>query len=735
MYKQRWKGSGSHLMRILIADDSIIFRRLLEATLVKRGYEVMAVGDGLAALNALQQPDAPSLAILDVNMPGINGTEICRKLREAPKSMPTYTLLLTANDSKADLVAGLESGADDYVIKPFDGDELCARVQVGLRIIELQRRLAEQVNVLEDNARQIQRHTRQALLGADIGAAFTESAPLQLTLKRCTEFMVHHLEAAFARIWTLNADGDVLELQASAGLSPHLDSKYRRVPIGQFKIGRIAQERKPHLTNDVQYDPHIGDRESAYRAGINAFAGYPLIIENRLLGVMAMFSRLPFVEDTLKVLASVATTISQGIERKRGEEAVQRSEEKYRSLIANIPDVTWIADRNGQMTFISPNIERVSGHTAEDFYRTQNYWFNQIHPDDLEMMKSAYLSLFKHNTSYDVNYRLQRKDGEWIWVHDRAVATHEKDGEMYADGVFADITERRRIEEALRLSEEHLRRSQKLESIGQLAAGIAHEINTPLQYVGDNTRFTLDSFSEVSKVLEKYAEVREACQAGGPTPELMQSLDNTLAAADLEYLLEEIPTALSQSLEGVGRVTKIVQSMKDFAHPGEDKKATDLNKAIESTITVARNEWKYVADLTTDFDPELPMIPCMLGEFNQVILNMIVNASHAITDVVGDASETKGLITISTRRAGEWAEIRISDTGAGIPEKARNRIFDPFFTTKDVGKGTGQGLAISHGVIVEKHGGSIEFETELGRGTTFIVRLPVQGTKSAAAVQ
>ena len=171
--------------------------------------------------------------------------------------------------------------------------------------------------------------------------------------------------------------------------------------------------------------------------------------------------------------------------------------------------------------------------------------------------------------------------------------------------------------------------------------------------------------------------------------------------------------------------------MKEFSHPGSAEKAqADINKAIESTVTVARNEWKYVADVEMDFDPELPSVPCILGDFNQVILNMIVNAAHAIAGVIGDGSDGKGKIKISTRRDGDSADIRVSDTGTGIPKEAQSRVFDPFFTTKEVGKGTGQGLAIAHDVIVEKHGGSLTFETEEGKGTTFIVRLPFEASAS-----
>jgi signal transduction histidine kinase len=177
----------------------------------------------------------------------------------------------------------------------------------------------------------------------------------------------------------------------------------------------------------------------------------------------------------------------------------------------------------------------------------------------------------------------------------------------------------------------------------------------------------------------------------------------------------------------VQRVSKIVGAMKEFSHPGTgEKTAVDLNRAIESTLTVATNEWKYVAEVATDLDAALPPVVCLPGEFNQVILNMVVNASHAIGDVVGDGGKGKGTITVSTRHDGDDVEIRIRDSGTGMPEHIRARIFDPFFTTKGVGRGTGQGLAIAHSVIVDKHGGTIQVESEVGKGTTFILRLPIQ---------
>jgi signal transduction histidine kinase len=202
--------------------------------------------------------------------------------------------------------------------------------------------------------------------------------------------------------------------------------------------------------------------------------------------------------------------------------------------------------------------------------------------------------------------------------------------------------------------------------------------------------------------------------------------------ADPTYLCREVPQAIAQALEGVQRISKIVRAMKEFSHPGsEGKCAIDINHTIETTIAVARNEWKYVADVQTYFAADLPPVPCLAGEFNQVILNLLINAAHAIGEALGEGSACKGTITITTRCAGDWMEVQIQDTGVGVPENIRARIFEPFFTTKEVGKGTGQGLALAHTVIVKKHDGQIWFESEVGKGTTFFLRLPLHLPESA----
>ncbi len=317
----------------------------------------------------------------------------------------------------------------------------------------------------------------------------------------------------------------------------------------------------------------------------------------------------------------------------------------------------------------------------------------------------------------------KKKTGEIFWESATITPMTNPKGEItHFLAIKEDITEKRALEG-------QLRHAQKMEGIGQLAAGIAHEINTPTQFVMDNLTFLKDSWKSAFDLVQQYrAAVRDAAEQlpPGVAAGLQQSEQN----CDLEFIIAEVPRAIDQSLDGALRVAKIVRAMKEFSHPDSaEKTATDLNKAIESTITVARNEWKYVSAVVKEFEEGLPAVVCYPGDINQVVLNLIVNAAHAIKEKVKD--QEKGQIIVGTRRQGEFVEISVTDTGNGIPEAIRERVFDPFFTTKEVGKGTGQGLALAYTVVVKKHGGKIWFETEVGKGTTFFITLPISAAASA----
>ncbi|HSR97159.1 MAG TPA: ATP-binding protein [Kofleriaceae bacterium] len=282
--------------------------------------------------------------------------------------------------------------------------------------------------------------------------------------------------------------------------------------------------------------------------------------------------------------------------------------------------------------------------------------------------------------------------------------------------VALDISERKRIEA-------ELRQAQKLESVGRLAAGVAHEINTPVQFVSDSVQFVRETLSDLNQVLAGHRAVRTAVLAGEPWQDAVKTVTALERDLEIDELLERAPEALELARDGLSRVATIVRSMTVFAHPHRRMAPANLTEAIRATVIVAASEYKMVAELILDLC-ELPLVTCHLGEINQVILNLVINAAHAIADAVRGTSQ-RGRLVVCTRRQGDDVVISVSDTGVGIPEAVRDRIFDPFFTTKEVGRGTGQGLGIARSIVCEMHQGQITFETELGKGTTFHVRLPI----------
>jgi PAS domain S-box-containing protein len=444
------------------------------------------------------------------------------------------------------------------------------------------------------------------------------------------------------------------------------------------------------------------------------------------ISTLANFA-IVFVTFVILGFALLTSTVDRHLSAQRSE--LESKHKILHALIDNIPDFMYVKDPQG--SFVVANLhlahtvgvetpEELLGKTDFDFYPRE--LATAYYEDEQNVMRSGQSQFNREETGVD-------RQGQPIHRLMTRVPLRDKEGRVTGvAGVGRDISDRQKVERERDMMEVQLRHSQKLESIGQLAAGIAHEINTPTQYIGDNVRFLKDAFQDLGSLLAEYERLLATVKSGAVTHEAVEAISAAVDRVDAAYLLDEIPKAAQQALEGVTRVATLVSAMKEFSHPGGKEKApTDLNRAIESTITVSRNEWKYVAETETDFDPSLPLISCLASEFNQVILNLIVNAAHTIADARGRSPIEKGKITVRTRNCPDWVEIRIQDTGLGIPLKVRDRIFDPFFTTKEVGKGTGQGLAIARSVVVDKHGGSIHFETEEGKGTTFVIRLPHDG--------
>jgi two-component system, NtrC family, sensor kinase len=263
----------------------------------------------------------------------------------------------------------------------------------------------------------------------------------------------------------------------------------------------------------------------------------------------------------------------------------------------------------------------------------------------------------------------------------------------------------------LHATQAQLLQAQRLEAVGQLAAGIAHEINTPMQYIGDNARFLEKAFAEFVAALDTVD---------------LDSIDAG-QARKLKMLRERVPRALAGTIDGVESVSRIIQGMREFSHPGTGALSPcDLNQCLNSTANVSRNEWKYVAELELALDPDLPLVPALPQGLNQVFLNIIVNAAHAIGEMEVIKAGAKGKISVRTWADPDWVHVEIADDGPGVPAAIRDRVFDPFFTTKPVGKGTGQGLAIARAIVVDKHHGRLHLTspwTATG-GTCFTVSVP-----------
>lgn len=310
----------------------------------------------------------------------------------------------------------------------------------------------------------------------------------------------------------------------------------------------------------------------------------------------------------------------------------------------------------------------------------------------------------------------QRSDGSHFSVEVSAAVTGTQGQSVI--WMVRDITARVIQEERRKLLESQLSQAQRLESLGTMAGGIAHELNTPIQFVTDNTKFLADAFKDLRAAVAALTERVGQDEAAG-----------VAAQFDLDYLDQEIPQAITQSLEGLARIAEIVLAVKRFSHPvGTNKEDNDLNEIVRTAAMVSKNQWKYLADLDFDLAPNLPLVRSNAGELNQVFLNLIVNAAHAIEDNGG--ATQKGNITLTTRAVAEGVEVRIADNGAGIKPEIRDRIFDLFFTTKAPGRGTGQGLSLVHAFVTKNHGGAVDLESEPGQGATFIVTLPAAGTQS-----
>jgi PAS domain S-box-containing protein len=477
--------------------------------------------------------------------------------------------------------------------------------------------------------------------------------------------------------------------------------------------------RQAFTEGSLQVVPRL-HRQGSYRPwsrlmearGLGSAVSIPLKQGERVLGILSIYAEEEdsFEAEETEILLEMADDLAFGIsalrakeERDRAALQLSRSEANHRRLVEAMPDGLVVVDPELAVTFVNQKACEMSGHAqAELLDRSVTEFLSPASRDqalrNLEQLAHGELAPFEAE--------LVRADGSVLPVLVSARPVHDEAGAFAgAYSVVTDLSDLKRLHE-------QLARAQKLESIGQLAAGIAHEINTPTQYIYANVEFLNEAFQGLAASLSR--------PAGGGNEES--------GGAEVDYLLQEVPEALEGCLEGVRRVTAIVDSMRYFSHPGSARKApTDLNQVLENAVTISKNEWKYWAEVATELDPELPPVMALEGELSQALLNIIVNAAHAVQEKYQDDTQAQGRIQVSTRRQGQWAAITVRDNGPGVPEETRRRIFDPFFTTKEAGKGTGQGLAVARSVVEDKHQGHIGLETAEGEGAAFTIWLPLPG--------
>jgi two-component system, cell cycle sensor histidine kinase and response regulator CckA len=534
-------------------------------------------------------------------------------------------------------------------------------------------------------AEELRQRAQLSELGAAVGVSLAEAESLPEALQRCTEALVTHLGAAFARVWTLDHTKNVLELQASAGLYTHLDGPHGKVPLGQFKIGRIARDRKPHLTNSVIDDPEVSDQAWAQQEAMVAFAGHPLIVSDRVVGVMALFARHALSDSIISALASVADHIALGIERHRSGEALRTAEERMRFALDSANVGIWDMDHSTGTLRWSETMETQNGLPPGTFGGTFEAFVDSIHPDDRSSVLETVGKALKLGGEFSIQYRAVWPDGAVRWLSGVGrVLLGDLGQPVRAVGISLDNTERRTLEA-------QYQQAQKMEAVGRLAGGVAHDFNNLLTVMLGYCELLLADLSPGDPRQGDIVEIQRAgTRAGGLTRQLLafsrkqiiepMLLDLNQIAADLQPMLGRL----------IGEDVKVVLGLR----------------------------------------PELARVKADRGQVEQVIMNLAVNAR--------DAMPKGGSLTIETAnvdldehyakthrdvKPGRYVVLTVTDTGTGMTPEVQARLFEPFFTTKDPGKGTGLGMATVYG-IVTRCGGTVGVYSEVGRGTSFHVYFP-----------
>ncbi len=659
-------------LRVLIAEDSEDDAQLLLRELERAGYQLTSERiDTPSGMQAALDRHPWDLVIGDYSMPGFSGPAALALLRARDPDTPFIFVSGTIGEDVA--VEAMKAGAQDFLTKG-NLRRLTPAIARELRDAAVRReRRRAQTDLLE--------RARLAELSSEVGTALTRGGALREMLQLCVEALVRHLDVAFARIWTLDDATSTLELQASAGMYTHIDGSHSRVPLGQDKIGAIAEQRRPQLTNQVLGDPQVHDQEWARREGMVAFAGYPLVVHERVVGVMAMFARHALSEFVPKALASIASAVAVGIERKRQEEALRQSEARFARVFEASPvgiTITTLDDAR----FLDANAAflRMTGYSREELVGKSALEFG-FWPDPTD--RARVIGPLTEGAAQNLSASIRTKDGG---ARDILVSFERFSlaGKTCVLSLVNDVTESRRLEG-------QLRQAQKMEAVGRLAGGVAHDFNNLLTVITSYSDLLLEDLGAGDPKRDDVDQIRKAAQGAA-------ALTRQLLAFSRQQVLEPKVLDVKASIAGTEKLLKRLI--------GED------------------------IQLTTSLAPDLGAVRADPGQLEQIIMNLAVNAR--------DAMPTGGRMTIEAAnvdmddayvgehapaRPGRYVMLALSDTGIGMDEQTKARIFEPFFTTKEIGKGTGLGLATVYG-IVKQAGGFIWVYSEPGHGTSFKVYLP-----------
>ena len=655
--------------KILVIDDDTYILDMIKNILDREGYQTQGVQSGKKALEVVKSSQ-PDLILLDINLPDMDGFKICKKIKSVKKSREIPVIFITGDSSRNSIQKSFEAGGSDYVSKPFVIEEVLARIKMAINNARA-KKVLERVN--KELEERVALQTRRLNLLFSITKLATESLSLEEILHKVVGFLddsMSHFNVVSAIYYRENEITD-------QDYSDHREVMNCDLKIDQKKVGKIL------LLSPSEFD--IGRTEAR--------------------------------DESQALLEAVSNEVSKIIKQKEAEEKVKTQWKYYRALKNNSPEGIVTLDQNRNVVDINNAFQKIFGYDLETLHGKNLDEF--ILPSRLKEEGSQIGEKITEGENIFTNSVRKTRDGKEIQCSLIGAPINIDSQHMDYFLIYRDTTREKELEV-------QLMQANKMEAIGQLAAGIAHEINTPTQYVNSNIEFFTDAFPDLFMLLEEYNKFDSYIQKNFAEEDI-RTWKKLSEKIDIEFLESEIKSALDDSLDGLRKISKIVDAMRTFSHPGtQQKEEINVNKIIQKTITVSRNEWKYDVELETDLENNIPAIPVYQDQISQVMLNLIVNATHAIQEAHENKQNGKGRIKISSCSNQRNLKIEVSDNGSGIPKNIRDKVFNPFFTTKEVGQGTGPGLSMAYNVVVENHGGNIYFDTEVEKGTTFVVELPRQ---------